>query len=228
MSTALSQSEPAPSPDHLSAGQGVNLSSLAHRAISDMIRDRRLKGGESIIEARLADTLGISRTPLREALQRLEGEGLVRKVANRSYIVRHVDLSEYLHSLKVREILEAEAAALAVGSIPGEALAAVRHEINVLLKATSYHTHAHWQSDDNLHGLYIDHCGNPIMADMIRALRVTTRLFEIARLKDRLEPDSGEHLAILEALEARDKRAARLAVQVHCRSLREFALATVR
>ncbi len=62
-----------------------------------MIRDRRLKGGESIIEARLADTLGISRTPLREALQRLEGEGLVRKVANRSYIVRHVDLSEYLH-----------------------------------------------------------------------------------------------------------------------------------
>ncbi len=98
----------------------------------------------------------------------------------------------------------------------------------MLLEATSYHTHAHWQSDDNLHGLYIDHCGNPIMADMIRALRVTTRLFEIARLKDRLEPDSGEHLAILEALEARDKRAARLAVQVHCRSLREFALATVR
>ncbi len=72
MSTALSQTDSAPSPDHLSASQGVNLSSLAHRAISDMIRDRRLKGGESIIEARLADTLGISRTPLREALQRLE------------------------------------------------------------------------------------------------------------------------------------------------------------
>ncbi|MGL4241706.1 MAG: GntR family transcriptional regulator [Beijerinckiaceae bacterium] len=228
MSTALSSTDPSRATDHLAAAQGMNLSSLAHRAISDMIRDRRLKGGESIIEARLADTLGISRTPLREALQRLEGEGLVRKVANRSYMVRHVDLGEYLHSLKVREILEGEAAVLAIGAIPGEELASVRHEINVLLRATPYHTDAHWRSDDNLHGLYIEHCGNPVMADMIRALRVTTRLFEIAKLKDRLEPDSGEHLAILEALEAGDKRAARNTVLTHCRSLRDFALATVR
>ncbi len=199
----------------------MNLSSLAHRSISDMIADRRLKGGEAIIEARLADLLGISRTPLREALQRLEGEGLVRKVANRSYVVRQVDVGEYLHSLRVREILEGEAAALAAGAIPGEKLAATRHEIKALRRSTAYHTKAHWQSDDNLHGLYIDHCGNPVMAEMIRALRITTRLFEIAKLKDRLEPDSAEHLAILEALEASDKRAARTTVQQHCRSLRD-------
>ncbi|PTM51860.1 GntR family transcriptional regulator [Phreatobacter oligotrophus] len=216
------------SADHLTSGGGVNLSSLAHKAVSEMIRDRRLRGGDTIVEARLADILGISRTPLREALQRLEGEGLVRKVANRSYVVRLVDLGEYLHSLKVREILEGEAAALSIGAIPGEELAATRHEIETLMSSTSYHTQAHWQSDDRLHGLYIDHCGNPVMAEMIRALRVTTRLFEIAKLKDRLEPDSTEHLAILAALEAADRRAARTAVQVHCRSLRDFALATVR
>ncbi|MCA3565498.1 MAG: GntR family transcriptional regulator [Methylocystis sp.] len=228
MPAALDNSQDAAPADRLTAGQGVNLSSLAHRAITDMISDRRLRGGEAIIEARLADLLGISRTPLREALQRLEGEGLVRKVANRSYVVRHVDLGEYLHSLKVREILEGEAAALATGSIPGEKLTAVRHEILTLMQSTAYHTQAHWQSDDNLHGLYIDHCGNAVMAEMIRALRVTTRLFEIAKLKDRLQPDSTEHLAIFEALEAGDRRAARNAAQVHCRSLREFALATLR
>lgn len=228
MSISTHQAATLATNDQICAEQGVNLSSLAHRALFDMIRDRRLKGGEAVIEARLADTLGISRTPLREALQRLEGEGLVRKVANRSYVVRNVDLGEYLHSLKVREILEGEAAALAVGSIPDEALAAVRSEIESLLVAGVYDRKAHWRSDDNLHGLYIDHCGNPIMADLIRTLRVTTRLFDIARLKDRLGPDSGEHLVILEALEARDRRAARNAVQVHCLSLREFALATVR
>jgi DNA-binding GntR family transcriptional regulator len=228
MSSALSRSQTADATEHLSGGAGVNLSSLAHRAISEMIRDRRLRGGEPIIEARLAEALGISRTPLREALQRLEGEGLVRKVANRSYMVRLVDLGEYLHSLKVREILEGEAATLAIGNIPGETLAATRHEIEALRFSTSYHTQAHWQSDDNLHGLSVEHCGNPVMADMIRALRVTTRLFEIARLKDRVEPDSAEHLAILAALEAGDRRAARAAVQQHCRSLRDFALATVR
>lgn len=228
MSHALIASDFTEQADTLAAAQGMNLSNLAHRAISDMIRDRRLKGGEPITEARLAETLGISRTPLREALQRLEGEGLVRKVANRSYVVRLVDLAEYLHSLKVREILEGEAAALAIGMVPGEKLAAVRREIDVLRSSVSYHTHAHWQSDDNLHALYIDHCGNPVMADLIRALRVTTRLFEIARLKDRVEPDSAEHLAILAALESGDRRGARHTVQIHCRSLREFALATVR
>ena len=85
----------------------LNLSNQAYASVSEMIQQRRLKGGALIVESRLADMLGISRTPLREALQRLEGEGLVVKCAGRSFIVRHVDLGEYLQSLKVREILEA-------------------------------------------------------------------------------------------------------------------------
>ena len=207
---------------------GLNLSNLAYRAISEMIRDRRLKGGVQIVEARLAEVLGVSRTPLREALQRLEGEGLVCKLANRSYLVRSVDLAEYLHSLKAREILEAEAAELATGHIPEMTLASVRHEIEELRASTTYHTASHWLSDDNLHNVYIDHCGNPVIARLINALRVTTRLFEIARLKDRLEPDSVEHLAILAQLEAGNARQARDAVTAHIRSLRDFTLATVR
>ena len=79
---------------------GTNLSTQAYNAVSEMIRRRRLRGGEVIVEARLAEVLEISRTPLREALQRLEGEGLVIKGAGRSFVVRHVDLGEYLQSLK--------------------------------------------------------------------------------------------------------------------------------
>ncbi|WP_456316593.1 GntR family transcriptional regulator [Teichococcus cervicalis] len=131
-----------------------------------MIRDRRLRGGETVVEQRLAETLGISRTPLREALQRLEGEGLVVKAANRSFVVRHVDLAEYLHSLKVREILEPEAAALAVGHIPMGRLHAIRAEA-VELHAAATHTHEHWVSDDHVHRIYAAHCGNEVMARLI-------------------------------------------------------------
>jgi DNA-binding GntR family transcriptional regulator len=206
----------------------TNLSNQAHRAISEMIQRRRLRGGEVIVEARLAEVLNISRTPLREALQRLEGEGLVIKGTGRSFMVRHVDLREYLQSLKVREILEPEAATLAIGRIPRSQLAEARHEIVELRAATPYHTEDHWRSDDNLHGLFIDHCGNEVLGEIIRDLRVTTRLFEIARLADRLEPDSTEHLAILDALEQDDAKAARRAAQTHIRSLARFALDTVR
>lgn len=205
----------------------LNLSNLAYRAVSEMIRDKRLKGGDVVVEQRLAEALGVSRTPLREALQRLEGEGLVLKAANRSFVIRSVGLAEYLQSLKVREILEPEAAALSVGRIAPERLRAVRREIDELAASTAYHTDAHWQSDDHVHGVFIEACGNEVMAGMIRGLRVTTRLFEIARLSDRVGPDSREHRAIVDALAADDARAARRAAQAHIRSLSRFALATV-
>jgi DNA-binding GntR family transcriptional regulator len=207
--------------------EGYNLSNLAYRSVSEMIRSRRLKGGELIVESRLADLLGISRTPLREALQRLEGEGLVIKSANRSFMVRNVDLAEYLQSLKVREILEGEAAFLATGHVSRLKLTEAHREINELMQASSYHTDAHWCSDDNVHALYIDGCGNLVMAQMIRSLRVTTRLFEIARLADRVQQDAVEHLEIVVALEAQDARRARKAAQAHIRSLSRFSLASV-
>lgn len=210
-------------PDTQPAGGQHNLASLTYKAVSDMIRHRRLKGGQVIVEARLAEALGISRTPLREALQRLEGEGLVRKGDGRNYVVRRVDIGEYLQSLKLRLLIEPEAAVLAIPNIPRRQLIAVRREIHELLDATAYHTDAHWVSDDNLHNLIIDHCANAVMAKVLRELRATTRLFEIDRLKDRLKPDSTEHLVIIEALERGDAEQTRSAVAVHIESLISFA-----
>lgn len=205
-----------------------SLAAQAHRAVFDMIRTRQLPGGHVIVEAKLAEHLGVSRTPLREALQRLEGEGMVVKGSGRSFVVRTVDLTEYMHSLKLREILETEAGVMALGRIPPERLGAVRREIDDLHQSTRYHTDAHWRSDDNLHELYIAHCGNPVMTKVIRDLRVTTRLFEIARLADRLDPDNREHLEILEALASLDARRVRKAIQDHLKSLSRFALDQVR
>ena len=206
------------------AWRAPNASTRAYEAISNMIKDRQLRGGESIVEKRLAEQLGVSRTPLREALQRLEGEGLVRKSANQPYTVRQVDLGDYLQSLKVRQILEAEAAALAVGRIEAAAIARARDAVIALERLEPYDTHAHWACDDQVHGLFINACGNAIMANILFELRTTTRLFEIAQLADRLGPDSREHLAILDALAAGNTDAARRATAAHIRSLFNFAI----
>ncbi len=206
---------------------GKNLSGLAYKAVSELIRRRQVRGGEVIVESKVAELLGVSRTPLREALQKLEGEGLVRKTANRSYIVRHVDLTEYLQSLNVRAILETEAALLALGRIPQKRIDFARAEIMDLIAAETFDREAHWRSDDTVHGLIMDFCGNAVMAQMIRALRVTTHLFEIERIADRAEPQANEHLDLLDALESGVSKEAKRAMLAHVASIKRFVLGTV-
>nr|WP_061935177.1 GntR family transcriptional regulator [Aureimonas sp. AU22] len=209
------------------ADRSPNLANLVYRSVSEMIRSRRLRGGDVIVEAKLATTLGVSRTPMREALQRLEGEGLVHKGEGRNYVVRRVDLGEYLQSLRLRLLIEPEAAVLALDNIPRRTLLAVRLEIMELLDAKTYHTDQHWFSDDHLHGMIIDHCGNAVMARVLRDLRAATRLFEIDQLKERLIPDSSEHLKIIDAIQASDAQATRDSVAAHIRSLIAFAMAAL-
>ena len=114
-------------------------------------------------------------------------------------------------------------------SMPKVSFLALRYQIEAdgCSAVRWYVRDAHWDTDASLHNLFIDACGNPVMSSMIKSLRATTHLFEVARLQDRLIPDNNEHIAILDALEAEDARAARRAVQTHIRSLHRFALTTV-
>ena len=200
------------------------LSEKAYQSLSRMIQERAIPAGLPIVEAKLAVQLGVSRTPLRQALQRLESEGLLRKLESRSYIVRRVELREYLHSLKAREVLEMEAAGLALGRISSEEIEPVRAYLHEVQKRVPYDMLAHWRSDDQVHELYIGACGNQVIQDIIRSLRTTTKLFEIERLSERLQPDSSQHELILDALEKGSDAEVRKAVQVHLRSLADFAI----
>ena len=204
-----------------------NLAQQAYLQLSRMIRERQVRSGDPIVEQQLAEQLGVSRTPLREALQKLEGEELLRKHPGRSYEVRKVELREYLQSLRVREVLEPEAAVLAISHVTPDAIVAVRGELLQVERTVPYDKIEHWRADDLVHNLFIGRCGNAVMARTLRSLRVTTQLFEIDRLADRLGPDSREHEAILDALAAEDAKAVRKSVATHIRSLFRFAVETI-
>lgn len=191
-----------------------------------MIRERELRSGDTIVESHVSEQLGVSRTPLREAMQKLESQGMLQKGANRSFQVRQVELKEYLQSLKVREVLEAEAVTLSIDRIKPEQILIARDATHELELTDPYDKLAHWRADDLVHHLFIKNCGNEIMIKLILSLRVTTQLFEIERLSDRLGPDSREHEQILDAIESKDARAARKHVANHIRSLFDFAVQT--
>ena len=200
------------------------LAEQAYADLSRMIHQRDFKGGQQLVELRLAQQLGISRTPIRQALRRLEGEGLLQKSGSRHYFVRRVELQEYLHSLKVREILESEAAHTATDYICEKKIQTVLKNLKIVETQQPYSMLSHWQSDEEVHGIFIDACPNRVLREVIRSLRATTKLFEIENLSERLEPDSRQHETILTALLNKDNAAARAAVKEHIKSLYKFAL----
>lgn len=196
-----------------------NLALRVHAKITEMIMQRQLAGGDVIVEGRLTRDLGVSRTPLREALVRLEGEGLLVKEANRSFRVRKVDAAEYFQSMKVRELLEPEAVVLAIGKVSAEQLAQARRLIGELLAEPERPHVEHFRIDDHLHTMFAQASGNAVLAHTIDALRISCRLFKIDWLRDRTPPTCREHLDIIDAFEKSDAKLARQMMTQHIRQL---------
>jgi len=201
--------------------------SLSERAY-DQLLDRMLSGqlapGTLLQERALADTLQISRTPVREALAKLESEGLVTRHHGRLLIVRELQVQELMQILHVRSILETEAIALATGRIPPEQLKKLRDLFETQMNGPVPDAGNHWDADDLLHGTIAEASGNAILADMVRGLRRRTRMFNLKRMPERFIPGSREHLAIIEALERGDEKAARRSMSLHLENTKRSIL----
>ena len=85
-------------------------------------------------ERRLAEELNVSRTPMRAALNRLLGEGILKRLSNGSVVVHAFGVTELLELLQIRQLLEGQAAAMAAGRIPGDKLAAVKARLEDVMR----------------------------------------------------------------------------------------------
>jgi DNA-binding GntR family transcriptional regulator len=208
--------------DETPLGKLTNLTDRAYEMVRKLILQRKLTGGEVLVEGRLAEHMSMSRTPLREALLRLEGEGLIVRANSRSYAVRRITASHYFQCLQVRERLESQAVALAIGRISPADVQRLRQSIETL--DLSQQGASHWQADDEVHGMFARASGNEMLADTIGHLRVLCRLFEVVDPFNRIEEDRNEHLAILDAYGAGNVKLAEEAVVAHLRNLARYTL----
>jgi DNA-binding GntR family transcriptional regulator len=106
----------------LTDSQFLNSSAAAAAAIRSAILEGELAPGERLKEKDLARRLGISSTPVREALQALDGEGLIELVPNRGAVVRRYTIDDLEELYRLRALLEGYAARRAAGSITAEQL----------------------------------------------------------------------------------------------------------
>jgi DNA-binding GntR family transcriptional regulator len=83
-----------------------NLKEKVYTTIKKRILNFELKPGEKIFETEIADDLGVSRTPLREAFNKLEQEGLIKTLPNKGYFVSNVTVTEIEELYEIREALE--------------------------------------------------------------------------------------------------------------------------
>jgi len=201
---------------------GENLGELAYQTLRRMILEKALRSGGPVVEGRLAEELKISRTPMREALLRLEGEGLLVHTGARSYSVRVVKVEEYFQAMKVRELLEAEAIGLAIGKIDKRLVQQLVKKLKSL--GSGQQEQAHWQIDDQVHTLMARGSGNEVLARTIAVVRTNSRLFELVTPFNRIEEDRAEHLAILDAYLSDDAEGARAAMRTHLLNLRRYVL----
>lgn len=211
---------PKEEPDH-------NLADHAYSELSRLILERQLPGGSVVVEQRLGDQLGITRTPMREAMLRLAAERMLVKQGSRSFMVRQISASEYFQSMKMRELLECEAIKLAIGKIDEADIQRLRHDITCLGEEPSQLS-AHWQVDDRLHLMFPDASGNAVLSRLVREVRISTRLFEIAGPFQRVRADAEEHLAILSAFSHGNGDAAAAAMLRHIHNLVADALLILR
>lgn len=198
------------------------LGELAYQTLRRMILEKTLRSGGPVVEGRLVDELKISRTPLREALLRLEGEGLLVHSGARSYSVRSVTALEYFQIMKVRELLETEAISLSINKIERTKVEELIEKINGLSRGQQ--EQAHWEVDDQLHTMFALASGNPMLARLVEQTRTQSRLFELISPFHRIEEDRHEHLAILQAWLSGDKDAVREAMRTHLQNLSGYVL----
>ncbi|MGV3491971.1 MAG: GntR family transcriptional regulator [Devosia sp.] len=196
-------------------GQKPNLTEQVYEQLIGLLIAGELRPGDVITERRMADRLNASRTPIREALGRLESEGLVYKQPSRGVTVSPFSTEAFVDILNVRQLLEAEAAYLAAGKIAPERIAAIREALQTLSKNAKPTLSEIWDVDDMLHGEIADAAGNALMAALIRDLRRRTHVFNAYRnpITPRFSVD--ENSKLLAAVAGTDRDAAKAEMMNH-------------
>ncbi len=203
-----------------------SLTQNAFDAVLHMIQVGTLANGDVVNERRLAEQLGLSRTPVREALGRLEGSHYLRR-SGRTLLVNGVELNEILEIMSVRMLLEADAARSAAGKMAAAKLAAIRLRLVEMTRAEQVSTLHHWEVDDFLHLSIAETGGNKLLLRLIGELRTRTRMFGKETVPARFEPGRNEHLAIIDAIESGDGDAAAKAMVLHIEGARNAIVQSV-
>jgi DNA-binding GntR family transcriptional regulator len=212
-------------------GNASSLTDKAYFAISRAIANLELKPGEALTQDRLAKWLAISRTPVREALRRLEQEGIIRSIPGRGLVVAELTIKEVEDMLEFLRLTDSHAAELAALRRTSEQAQQLVQISNKLLAAAERHDVEEWSNIDKIwHDIVLTASGNCLLSQSIRDVR--RRLHRVTinsgTRPERLLACTHEHVAVAQAIADGDSQSARNLMCEHIDKMSESALALIR
>jgi len=191
---------------------------FAYHSLREDISQQRLRPGDRLREVEIAARLGVSRTPVREALRRLESDGLIAFNASRGLSVTELSPARVMELYAMREALAGTAARFAAVKAAPLELHTLRHILDGMAdartpeQAAAANRRLHQAILDAAHNTYLSRAVNTL-ADALALLGVTTYA-----MPGRIASGLAENLAIVEAIERHDQDAADVAGRQHIRS----------
>ena len=199
----------------------LSLRDQAYAALKQAIMDADIYAHREEIrldERQLSQALGVSRTPIREAMSLLEQEGFLRTVPRRGVFIVRKTKKQIVEMIEMWAALESMAARLATLHASDEAIGALRHMFDEFRDATPAE-HIHDYSDANIafHQAIIGLSGSHLMGKTIENLFIHVRAIRRMTIsqRDRAARSIVDHMQIIEALERRDTELAERLVRDH-------------
>lgn len=190
----------------------------AYHMIRLAIRDLILSPGITILEREMAEVLQMSRTPVREALIRLETEGMVRIIPRRGFTVEPIEKEDLKQIYEIVETLDGLAVSLATAKVSDEEIGQLETLVELQEEALAQGDLKKWANlDDQFHHLIIEFAENKrlnAVIDIYSDQLYRARLFTINQ-RPVLTQSIMEHKAILSCMKTKEGAAARLVMQSH-------------
>ena len=205
----------------LEMNEYLPLRDVVFQTLRQAILKGELKPGERLMEIQLAQKLGVSRTPVREAIRKLELEGLVLMIPRKGAEVARISEKSMRDVLEVRRSLEELAIELACERMTEEDFKELDLAQNAFKKAVAGGTAMEIaETDEAYHDIIYNSTGNTRLVQILNNLREQIYRYRVEYIKN---PDNypvliAEHNAIAEGLKNRDKEAATLAMHKHVKN----------
>ncbi|WP_162890733.1 GntR family transcriptional regulator [Suicoccus acidiformans] len=193
----------------------MTLKEKAYKVLRQQIVNQELPPGTPLIETDIAEQLGMSRTPVREAIRRLAQDGLVVNMSSRTTIVSQINQHDVEEIFTVRIALETLALEESFTKITQEEINSLRRQYDLLEDNFTYSEA--YKIDLNFHALWVENSGNQRLANILDMLNGQTERYRrySHKVEERSQASINEHLAILDQIEAQNLTAAKEALASH-------------